>query len=501
MAAKVQSSIDGKEGNILTGLEKWLTYDTRFPERVGENGLFSSVGVEKDTSAGTLPCKQQLHVLPTPAWFPDSYIRSQKANLYLKMLNPESLGIERDGVLEFYTEGSGDFMGMLKNMGKSALTLVSNQVGAMANTAQGLAEGVANAFGESTYGNETTTDPFLDNQPYVKVYGINPTPDLAENIEIVRQAWNIIKSVLNTDNGFKDFADNMWKALLQAIGDFLSPSGESMKINSKEDLWTKISSLDEREHSLAERLMTNSTPGTYLQFVKLPYVRGVQTFADCQGTWTGGMGKQEQGMLGEAVQNFTGMQIGSVQKMKWTPGDLTQRTPIQLKFRIYNDTLEHLVVNFFFVLGFTAGAKATTDTIFIRPPYLYDVEVPGGGRFRLCTCTCGFTPVGKMRRVEWPKSIAMNSPWGIGNLMSIAGDDELYFPDAWDVSISFKSQLPDSWNLMSSYFFGKRDTSPKLGATVHNILGKFMGSFADALSKNETASKEAAAAKNGNGAQ
>lgn len=476
--ADVTNNSNAETANVIEKIQSWLTYDVRLPGSA--SGLFGTDNTKTSGDANAFDCAKQIHMLPIPAWIPDSYIRSQKRNLYLSMLN--SKAVNGSGTLEFFKEGSGDWKGMLQNAANSALTLVSNQVGAMANTAQGLAEGVANMFGESTYEKSNVTDPFLENQPYVKIFGMNPTPDLAANLEIVRQAWNMVKSIMNTDNGMGDFLENMKKALLRAIAEYLSPAGQSVSINSVNDLWQVISDKGTREHSLMERMLVNCTTAIYMQEARIPFIDTESPmFQSCEGSYTSSFGGGGGGEIGDAISKFTGLQIGSIKKLEWNPQGTVDTSVLRTKFTMYNDTLDHLIANFYFMLGFSAGTKPTTDTIFLRSPYLYDIEIPGGGRYRLCTCNSSFTPKGKMRKISrWMLyDIALASPWGSGNIMNM--EDMMYFPDAWEVSMSFTSKLPDSWNFISNYYFGQQDMRPKIGCTLENLMGKFMKSFADNL--------------------
>ena len=490
MSGKVQDSIE-KVSTVFASMEQWLMFDTRLPDGHAE-GEFSTPQSSEILirNENAIVNAIQIHNLPVPAWVPASYMRSQKRNLYLKMLNPASVGGK--GTLAFFKESKSDWKSKLAGIGSSVLTAVTNQVGAVCNTAQGLVGSVMDTLGLSD--DETTSsvaDPFLENQPYVKVYGIKPTPDLAQNLEIIRQAWNIIKNVLNTDNGFKKYVDNMKTALMKAITEYLQPSGGT-KINGFDDLWKVLSDNNSREHSLLERLMINSVPGKYMQFSMLPCVSNIVGFESCEGSWQGGFTGESQGM-GNSLAKLTGLSVGSVEKLEWSATNLMRTSPITVSFSMYNDTYQHFKRNFYFILGFTAGAKATTDVIFVCPPYLYDVEIPGGGRYRFCKCRCTFTPVGKMRKMTdtMKAEFIKSSPWGSGNFSKI----DIYIPDAWEANIEFTSVLPDTWNFLSSYYFGTADNAPKLGDTVDNLLGHFAKSFATELNNIEAADKAEAAKK------
>lgn len=475
----------GKFTNLLSEVEKVVDYDPRFPEDVGKNGVFEAFYTgglyERDTYDSGKP---QIHVLPTPAWVPESYIRSQKKNFYLSMFNPKAVfGQGNSTPLEFYKEESSSFpMGMLKNIGKSALTLVANQVGAMANTAQGVVNSVKGLLGIEEE-ESPANDPFLENQPYVNVYGINMSPDIKTHIEIIKQAFNLIKDIMNTESGFKDLIDRLGKGVMGAIKVILKDQPGAAKINDLSSLWAHISKKPNREHSILEMMLTHSFQGSYLQFVRIPYQRPAVSFQSCKGQWSGGFGDSS-----DFINKFVGSAyvMGSVEKINWSPQNLTMQTPITIDFNMHNDTLEHLATNFYFMLGFLAGAKATTDMIFMRSPYLYDIEVPGGGRYRLCTCDCTFTPVGRMRRLGYSmvEAFAKLSPWGGKKLEHIGQKYEphngFFFPDSWKVNMQFKSVLPDTWNFLSSYYFNGSEQEPALGATVRNLLGEAVKGFAEA---------------------
>lgn len=476
----------GKITDILSAAEGVIDYDPRFTEDVGNDGLFKYVYRDANNDYyGSEGGKKQIHVLPTPAWVPESYIRSQKKNFYLSMFNPQAVfGTGNGTPLEFYKEESSSFpMGMLKNIGKSALTLVANQVGAMANTAQGVVNSVKGLLGIED-DEPPANDPFLENQPYVNVYGINMSPDLKTHIEIIKQAFNLIKDIMNTDSGLGDLVDRLGKGVMNAIKAILKNQPGAASINDFSSLWAHISKNENREHSILELMLTKSFIGSYLQFVKIPYQHPAVSFQSCKGQWSGGFGDSS-----DFINKFVGSAyvMGSVEKISWSPQNLTMQTPITIDFNMYNDTFEHLATNFYFMLGFLAGSKATTDMIFMRSPYLYDIEVPGGGRYRLCTCDCTFKPVGRMRRLGYSMAyeLAKFSPWGGAWTLKELGEscsphNGFYFPDAWSVNIQFKSVLPDTWNFLSTYYFNKARKDPKLGDTITNILGEAVKGFAEA---------------------
>ena len=89
------------------------------------------------------------------------------------------------------------------------------------------------------------------------------------------------------------------------------------------------------------------------------------------------------------------MEIGWSEPLSWTSANMSQFTPLRANFAIFNDTFEHFITNYAFIIEFMATTKAVTDMIFIRSPYLYDVEIPGGLRYNLCSCTASITPIGK----------------------------------------------------------------------------------------------------------
>lgn len=87
------------------------------------------------------------------------------------------------------------------------------------------------------------------------------------------------------------------------------------------------------------------------------------------------------------------------------------------------------------------------DTSSFIPPLLYDIYVPGTKRLPVCTVeSMNITPKGKIRTMMCPPIGLPNNT----NNTNITAN----IPEAWEISITFKSLIAPSLNLMFDGYFG-----------------------------------------------
>jgi hypothetical protein len=142
-----------------------------------------------------------------------------------------------------------------------------------------------------------------------------------------------------------------------------------------------------------------------------------------------------------------------------------------------------MLTNLAFIWSFGATTQAVTDYIMFRPPYLYDIEVPGGVRYKYCTCGFQVTAMGKLRRVT---SLQQNGSNANGDTLcklfkSICGIDVnpnaiSHVPDYYKVDIVFRSLLPNMWNFIDS-FLHDGNTVPSTGKELRHMLAKLVENF------------------------
>ena len=513
-ASIVEDSLPVKALNILSKPVKLVL------EAVGNylEGDSRSLGYLDSTT------KARYINIPTPAWYPDSFLRSLKSSFYLKMINNSKYRNADDNQnstkLEFYNtknKSNGSFKGMLKSAVKSLVSVGVNQVRSITSKIDGAISGINTLInGNSSLSSGSAYDsiaanqkiPFLAAQPYLEIRGIHVMEELKAGRDILNGTLSCIDSSLNalTDlfTGDVDFgtlfSDTNEKLKKAFIDTFLDKS-QRMTVTGKdrETSWTSIigSIFDDkyRMHSVAEKLIQQSVAGRYTMMCKVPLINNEAAVIQStghEGFKRGAIGYQLKGSSGDGknaaqklLASFTqDLNVGLSEMIKWiydVNGASYTMTPVKTKFTIYNDTFEHFLTNYTFIIGFMATTKAVTDGFLVRAPYLYDIIIPGGMRYMLCTCNASIKNIGNIRMLsEDTDSIAQQFNKGLG--VPLNGDAIRYIPDAYEVSLEFKSVLPDLWNFIDSYInmnTQSNDKRPHIGQEISSTLATFVKTLAE----------------------
>lgn len=470
--------------------------------------------------------------IPTPAWYPDSFIRSLKNSLYLKMINNAAYenkdmtapAYKNPLCLKFYEEttGGNGVMNALKGALKQIVTVGVNQVSSVINQVQSAYDSVTSLFSSGDSGKkgvdlEHNADanlaiPFLASVPYIEVKGIHVTEGVKATIEILKSAlkmadsaWSVVKNMCKLDfsaigQSFANGNTAIIKAIAQtffsadAIKTHASAKGKDAAETYPNDwsqLFELIFSNDMRLHGVSEQLIRQSLVGRYTMSCKIPYLatnKGDLIKSTGQEGFKGGANSYEKAVDNPKdgakdkktviARSLTqDLNIGVSDMIKWmynTKEESYTATPVDTTFTIYNDTFEHFMVNYAFIYGFMSTTKATTDGILVRAPYVYDVTIPGGVRYMMCSCEASVKCIGKMRRL----SNDMNTIGGLLNDalgIPVNGNAIEFVPDAYEVHIKFKSLLPDLWNFIESYInMNTQSTkSVPMGTEISSTLATF----------------------------
>ena len=456
--------------------------------------------------------------VPTPAWFPDSFLRSLKRNLYFNMVNSASFygtpkGKANDGKsLDFYKDdSSGNVLTNLVNTAvRSIVTTAANQVTSVASKVDSVINGVSSLFGG---GNKESGDlyariadvysnPFMSSQPYLKVYGIH----LAENVS---DTWATLKTVgsaivsaftelcnegpFNTNLGeyFSKVDESVMQALksLHVVGNDVSDKTISGALSKM------LETPEYRMHNFAEQQMLASMAGYYTMTCKLPYFGNRKPAFTSSGESafrTGFAGKRSAAndpiqAAVKVAQNWSNVTWS--EQIRFAPEDtIVDYYPVSYAFNIYNDTLEHAMLNLAFIWSFTAVTQAVTDIVTIRPPYLFDIEVPGGVRYKYCTCRFEATPEGKLRRIASALGSDRTDIKGVFKSLfgfDVNPDAIAYVPDFYKISITFRPLVPNLWNFIYSYLHNAAST-PMVGDEVHHLIAQLVKDFKEGDKGNNT---------------
>lgn len=475
-------------------------------------------GQPKNTADHTL----NYTVIPTPSWYPDSFLRSLKRNSYMKLLNAAAITsikpIKRsdanDGKsLMFYNDNEcGLISGLINNAVSTIKSSVMGQITSITSKVDSVASMLSSNDSNTTMLSDISdviSDPFISNQPMVIVYGIHTTEAVRDTIASLKKLIEGLYNTVSSENIFDTirswFGKSNNKNFLQAIqsqisgyaankiADFIGAKG-CEKLQPTEFVKKLFTDRNLRLHGIAEALLRYTVSGSYTMKCKLPYViddnnKSCIMSSFGESCWSGWYPTNKNFFNNgvnngfSTLQSYTGLNLVWSTPLDWklSPNSNIVRkrySVCSLNFTIFNDTLEHLAINLAFIWMFGATTKATTDTVLIRPPYLYTVEIPGGFRYKYCICKLEITPIGPMRRLSNFSGSTKNTITTLfTNMFGFEVNPKAieYVPDAYEVQIKFESVLPDIWNFIDSYLRDTNRDKPEIGEKLSTKLMALMG--------------------------
>ncbi len=121
------------------------------------------------------------------------------------------------------------------------------------------------------------------------------------------------------------------------------------------------------------------------------------------------------------------------------------------KFNLINNNIDTLVKNFTFLSQLFQGTMwMQVDSLKI-PPNIYSIEIPGQLFIQYCALSINVKSVGNKRRIN--NTEAMKRKFDVtGYKVFKESYEDIYFPDAWEVDLTFKSLLPTSFNTFMNYY-------------------------------------------------
>jgi hypothetical protein len=148
--------------------------------------------------------------------------------------------------------------------------------------------------------------------------------------------------------------------------------------------------------------------------------------------------------------------LGSNMKFTLTPIWTVKGDPsssIDITLSLFNDTLDHALMNFLFVNTLIPNNMSLQYAVFRLPPCAYDIKIEGGKRLMMCSgkFTCMNRGVVRRPSDKFFKNLNpyINKQKIYGNKLKVETLKERNFiriPDVYEVKMTFESLLPDVFN-------------------------------------------------------
>lgn len=446
-----------------------------------------------------------------PAWYPDSFIRSKMKNLYNNMLNTARFALTYsqfkvakpltdDGqigrikgisdedankvensnkALDFYfSPDNGKIGNIVSSICKSVVSYAYSQVSGVISAAEhgfSLLNNLNNDQTNTSTKKDVTYTPetlFLSTQPMIDVQGIMTDERLIKQLEVANAAVSYFRGIFEKDaldnnklinfiGGLKNDLETLFK---NVILEYFFEKDELLKYQNKSliEIITALSTRpDLRLHGLAEKVFLTMIYGNYKAHFRIPMSQKDVSFciANGQDGWTASDNSPQINFFGKVTtvaQELSEINIPNIfMRKKWEQSSVvgSGRT-FSCSFYLFNDTLEHFMLNFNYIIHILALCSPITDTALVRPPYLFNLKVPGGLRYLLCSCNCTIKNMGKIRKLgsrEYVANILKHITEQFAWIKDLSSDELTYCPDGYQVTLNFKSLIPPTWNFDQAY--------------------------------------------------
>ncbi len=130
----------------------------------------------------------------------------------------------------------------------------------------------------------------------------------------------------------------------------------------------------------------------------------------------------------------------------------------QIKFNLFNDTLDKAAMNYMFVNTLIQGNTPVQYGLFSQAPSLYDIQIEGGIRLFMCAGEFSYISKGvsrlppdkfydKLFISELAKDLEEQRYFNHNNLIKHIKNEKLIrIPESYEVTLEFKSLLPNNLN-------------------------------------------------------
>jgi hypothetical protein len=211
------------------------------------------------------------------------------------------------------------------------------------------------------------------------------------------------------------------------------------------------------------KLIKEMFQGKYVARYELPYDPSVVYRAQGNNGWN-------KGQMTEAGEKSGTMEQISSLVMKNMPLDFplipewkydgTVDAPeIATEFILYNDSYSNLKRNFKFLHALASGAYWEQIDYLQRSPNVYNVHFPGYFEYYYCTMDIVIETIGNMRKLN---GVSLSKDVGITNNTTL---DNAFFPDAYKISITFRSLIPNNFNVYLKYLLNGKDSTVQVGSS------------------------------------
>lgn len=341
--------------------------------------------------------------------------------------------------------------------------------------------------------NKLNFSNYLKTFPYAKVYEFKPRDTLGLTVNALITMFKAIDSIIDTNGNMTDILKDM----LDGVTTFLN---KEFKIDIKNP--KTFSDANMRIDGIPNAIYKNLISGYFTGYYEIP-VLDYNGFLNVDGA----KGWESQSIMqrfftdsiASTVKGFMDDKIGSgfdiATRPKWSINGGGEGFPsITLELYLFNDTISALFDNLAFIHSYVGGNFWYQDTLIQKCSSLYDVEIPGRFRYYFCTSTIAVEYVGKVRQVVDIKQTDATNNIFLRWFNNLAGNNNSSpnldvlnnVPDAYKVTITYQSLIPNNYNSYMSYITQNKNDQVSVGQTITSFYEKLAESVNAAATSSAT---------------
>ncbi len=272
------------------------------------------------------------------------------------------------------------------------------------------------------------------------------------------------------------------------IDTFYKNKGKYNKKKAPDDSTTSLALnyfLDEdNNNTYADQVLTRPLK-IYRSFFNGKYVRSYQIpqnddlFFSTDGTsgWNTNSDSMEMGFTGymetiwKTLNNANIVSLPPIPRWNHKSED-TDFFGVDTTFNLVNNNLENLTKNFKFLINLVQGPFWIQNNTRQYPPNVYSVEIPGTVFIQYAAMGVNVSTKGNKRKP--PLKFFQNlTPNIFGtNFTEYKDKHDILLPDAWEVTVSFKSLVPNNFNNYLNYLLNPSQSEVITGNTFEDGILK-----------------------------
>lgn len=390
--------------------------------------------------------------------------------------------------IPFAKKGSASSKGFVDTIIDNAKEKINDAVDTVVDSVNQIVDSVDNLLngdkakdpGPSQEEIQNNFNSYLKTFPYAKVYEFRPRDTLGANLAVLSKAFKCIDKFVDGEGNFTEILEDIFVGVKSFLKEEFQLDLDDAR--SFTDPYTRIV-------GLPNKMYKNLISGYYTAYYEIPILE-YDGYLNGQGStgWKaqGFMERMVTDNIASTVKGFMSDKIGSsidiATRPKWQiEGGGDPFPSIKLELVLFNDTFKALLNNLAFIHSYVSGTLWYQDGFIQKCSALYDVEIPGRFRYYFCTCDISVEYLGKVRQVvdmdkEGKDNIFLrwfNKDAGKDNY-SPNLDVLNNVPDAYKLTFTYNSLLPNNYNTYISYVTQTKDDAVSVGMTLTSLSEKFI---------------------------